>query len=146
MPDLSRETLIAAARGWLGTPFHHQASVRQVGCDCIGLIRGVALELGLPQGSFDDARYRGYSRVPIPGLLLQGLRTSLTPVAGGLDDALLGDILLFRIDDAPQHLALKTEAGMLHAYARKRRVVEHIIDDYWHRRFVSAWRLPDLAD
>lgn len=146
MPGVSRERLVAAARGWLGTPFHHQASVRQVGCDCVGLIRGVALELGLPQGRFDDVRYRGYSRVPSPGLLLRGLGECLTPITGGLKVTLPGDVLLFRIDDAPQHLALRTDIGMLHAYARKRRVVEHVIDDTWQRRFVSAWRLPEFAD
>lgn len=146
MPAPSRALLVAAARGWLGTPFQHQASVRQVGCDCVGLIRGVALELDLAQGSFDDARYRGYARVPSPGLLLRGLGESLTPIKGGLKAARPGDILLFRIDDAPQHLALRTEVGMLHAYARKRRVVEHVIDDTWQRRFVSAWCLPELAD
>ena len=38
-PDL----VIAAARGWLGTPYHDQASVKGAGCDCLGLARGVAL-------------------------------------------------------------------------------------------------------
>ena len=39
------ERVIAAARGWLGTPYHDQASVRGVGCDCLGLVRGVWREL-----------------------------------------------------------------------------------------------------
>lgn len=38
----TREEVIAEARGWLGTPWHHQASLKGVGCDCIGFIRGVA--------------------------------------------------------------------------------------------------------
>ena len=33
--------VIAAARGWLGTPYHDQASVKSAGCDCLGLARGV---------------------------------------------------------------------------------------------------------
>ena len=37
--------VIAAARGWLGTPYHDQASVRGVGCDCLGLLRGVWRDL-----------------------------------------------------------------------------------------------------
>ena len=41
----TRERIIAAARGWLGTPYHHQASLRGVGCDCLGLVRGVWREL-----------------------------------------------------------------------------------------------------
>ncbi|MGR3492459.1 MAG: peptidase P60, partial [Shimia sp.] len=31
----------AEARRWIGTPYHHRASLRGVGCDCLGLIRGV---------------------------------------------------------------------------------------------------------
>lgn len=33
--------VVAAARAWLGTPYHDQASLRGVGCDCLGLARGV---------------------------------------------------------------------------------------------------------
>jgi cell wall-associated NlpC family hydrolase len=33
--------VVAAARRWLGTPYHDQASVIGVGCDCLGLARGV---------------------------------------------------------------------------------------------------------
>ena len=146
MPGPSREAFVAAARGWLGTPFHHQAAVRQVGCDCIGLIRGVTAELGLSQGTVGDACYQGYSHVPDPRLLLRGLGENLTRVRGGLAKALPGDILLFRIDKDPQHLALKTDAGMIHGYARKLRVVEHGIDDTWRARFVSAWRLPEFIE
>ena len=37
--------VIAAARGWLGTPYHDQASVKGVGCDCLGLARGIWREV-----------------------------------------------------------------------------------------------------
>src|ERR687894_190463 len=33
--------IIAEARGWIGTPYRHQASLKGVGCDCLGLLRGV---------------------------------------------------------------------------------------------------------
>src|SRR5215470_17973610 len=33
--------IIAEARAWIGTPYRHQASLKGVGCDCLGLIRGV---------------------------------------------------------------------------------------------------------
>ena len=32
--------IVALARAWIGTPYHHQASVRGVGTDCVGLVRG----------------------------------------------------------------------------------------------------------
>jgi len=37
--------VVAAARGWLGTPYRHQASVRGQGADCLGLVRGVWREV-----------------------------------------------------------------------------------------------------
>ncbi|MEE8633091.1 MAG: hypothetical protein V3S93_01305 [Methyloceanibacter sp.] len=40
---------MAKARGWLGTPYHHQASVKGVGCDCLGLVRGLWRELCGPE-------------------------------------------------------------------------------------------------
>jgi NlpC/P60 family putative phage cell wall peptidase len=43
--NAARERIVAAARAWLGTPYHHQASLRGVGCDCLGLVRGVWRDL-----------------------------------------------------------------------------------------------------
>src|SRR5437667_3934403 len=37
----TRSLLIAEARAWIGTPYRHQASLKGVGCDCLGLVRGV---------------------------------------------------------------------------------------------------------
>ena len=36
-----RNAIVAHARAWIGTPYHHQASRIGVGTDCLGLIRGV---------------------------------------------------------------------------------------------------------
>ena len=41
--------VITAARSWLGTPYHDQASLRGVGCDCLGLARGVWREVIGPE-------------------------------------------------------------------------------------------------
>jgi len=35
------DRIVAAARAWIGTPYRHQASVKGVACDCLGLVRGV---------------------------------------------------------------------------------------------------------
>jgi len=39
------DKVLALAEPWIGTPYRHQASLRGVGCDCLGLIRGVWREL-----------------------------------------------------------------------------------------------------
>lgn len=40
-----RVRVVEIARRWIGTPYHHQASLKGVGCDCLGLVRGVYREL-----------------------------------------------------------------------------------------------------
>ena len=38
---LTRSIIVAETRSWIGTPYRHQASLKGVGCDCLGLVRGV---------------------------------------------------------------------------------------------------------
>lgn len=49
MTSADPDRVIAAARFWLGTPYHDQASLRGVGCDCLGLARGVWREVVCPE-------------------------------------------------------------------------------------------------
>ncbi len=58
------------ARSWLGTRFHHQGRLKHNandagGCDCLGLLVGVAEELqlhaeGTPVMAFDERDYGHY--------------------------------------------------------------------------------------
>ncbi|HVV42913.1 MAG TPA: hypothetical protein VHC94_17820 [Nitrobacter sp.] len=41
VPRLTRDAIVAEARAWIGTRYRHQASLKGVGCDCLGLVRGV---------------------------------------------------------------------------------------------------------
>jgi cell wall-associated NlpC family hydrolase len=41
----SPTVLLASALTWLHTPFHEGAALKGIGCDCYGLIRGVAAEV-----------------------------------------------------------------------------------------------------
>jgi len=38
---IDRQLIVAAARRYIGTPYHHQAALHGAGCDCLGLVRGV---------------------------------------------------------------------------------------------------------
>ena len=41
MRHLSRQQSSRRRARWIGTPYRHQASLKGVGCDCLGLVRGV---------------------------------------------------------------------------------------------------------
>ncbi|MFZ1416647.1 MAG: hypothetical protein WAS73_19035 [Defluviicoccus sp.] len=43
---MKRAAIINEARSWLGTPYHHQAALKGVGCDCIGLLKGIFASFG----------------------------------------------------------------------------------------------------
>ncbi|GER07176.1 hypothetical protein GCM10007972_18040 [Iodidimonas muriae] len=129
------DEIVTAARRWLGTPFHHQGRVRGVGVDCAGLVIGVARELDLM-----CIDVTGYGHRPDDTEMERLVRAHLTEIP--LAEAGLGDVLLLLIDGRPQHLAIRTDIGMIHAYAPARKVVEHRIDDSWASRIVAAFRFP----
>jgi NlpC/P60 family putative phage cell wall peptidase len=144
--DVTRQAVVDAARGWRGTRYQHQARLRGRAVDCIGLIIGVAQELGLLPPGFDPAAFANYGREPDPAILLGACDQFLDRIARA--QAGPGDILVLRFAGAgsyptpPQHFALVTEPGyMVHAYAAARRVVEHRIDAAWEARIVRCYRL-----
>lgn len=149
---IDNDAVVAAARGWLGTRFHHQGRLKKTaahrgGVDCLGLLIGMAEELdlrladGTPAARLDRTDYGHY---PDTEALRAQLLKALSPIpAGGI---VPGNILLLRIDGFPQHLAvvsgLKGGLGVIHAYAPARAVVEHVLDDSWRQRIAAAYRLP----
>lgn len=137
--------IVAQARTWLGTPFHHQARLKGKGCDCLGLVVGVVDELGLQDkdgvklAAYDEV---AYSREP-DGAYLTAKLTGLleeVPVA----EARTGDLGLFKVRENPQHLAILSDyeggLGMIHCFAPARKVVEHRLDDDWNSRLLKVFR------
>ena len=91
---LTRARIVAQARRWIDTPYRHQASLRGVGCDCLGLVRGLWRELIGPEpeqpGPYapDWAEAGGIER------LAQAGARYFRPA--GIDTFDAGDVLLFR--------------------------------------------------
>jgi hypothetical protein len=147
---MTNSDIVACARGWLGTRFHHQgrlkkSAVHRGGVDCLGLLIGIAKELQLshPGGQrlsdFDEINYPHY---PDTRRFRQRLAEALRAIPVAAIEP--GDVLLLRIDDNPQHLAIvsdrKTGHGIIHAYAPARSVVEHDLNEWWQSRIESAFR------
>jgi NlpC/P60 family putative phage cell wall peptidase len=139
------EDIVAQARTWLGTPFHHQARLKGKGCDCLGLIVGVVDELGLKDtygrllSSYDEITY---PKEPDGAYLIEKLTDILLEVP--IADARAGDLALFKVRENPQHLAILTDyegtLGMIHSFAPSRRVVEHRLDEDWKSRLLKVFR------
>ena len=145
---ITRADIVAEALTWIDTPYQHQAMLKGVGCDCIGLIGGVALACNV-QGASDwarDPRFKGYGRLPDPKPLLQACNEYLIAIPH--QRAALGDILLLGWSEMPQHFTLISRESpryILHSYISARRVVENIVDTTWQSRIRGAYRFRGIA-
>lgn len=121
MNSAERGLLVAAeARQWDRTPFRWQQSVKGPGggCDCRGLVSGVARELGFPEATSIYATMADYSaKRPVPtALLTQGLglvfdRLTVRRGSDVPDGLQAGDVLQLCMKGKPQHLVIVTEPG-----------------------------------
>jgi NlpC/P60 family putative phage cell wall peptidase len=139
------EQVIAAARGWLGTPYHDQASVRGVGCDCLGLVRGVWRELHGPEPLPIPPYSRDWGETGSREPLAEAARLVMIelPTSGAVPGALL--LFRMRAGAVAKHCGIVTEADrFIHAYERSG-VVEVPLDAAWRRRVAFAFLLPTPA-
>ncbi|MEK4035651.1 NlpC/P60 family protein [Methylocystis sp. IM3] len=144
--SVTRTAIVAAARRWIGTPYLHQASLMHVGCDCLGLVRGVwRAVIGdepeeAPPYTPDWAEALGCET------LLDAAGRHFEPAAPGGFCA--GDILVFRFrDDLPaKHLGIATSSThMVHAHSGAC-VAEVAIGAHWRKRITAVFAFPGVAD
>lgn len=91
----------AHAETWIDVPFRWQGCVR-AGCDCKGLLTGVAAELDFPEAQSLEALAGDYGHV-VP---VARLRTGLARIFDRVEDRLRGDVLLVKTGGLAQHLAI----------------------------------------
>ncbi len=140
---ITRMDAVAEARGWIGTPFQHQASLKGVACDCIGLIKGVGVALKLVDYDETSAKaqpFLNYRIMPDSKKMREGLAAYLVPIS--VNEATLADILYLAWTKEPQHVALITDRGIIHSYSGVGKVVEHRCDERWQKHITAAYRYP----
>ena len=143
---ITSSDIVAQARDWIGTPYRHQASLKGVGCDCLGLVRGVWRALygdepeRVPAYSCDWAEA---SRVE--SLAEAGARHL---IAVSRETMRAGDVVLFRwrAGLVAKHAAILTGEGtMIHAHDGAA-VAEVAFAPWWHRRVGYVFRFPGVDD
>ena len=108
------EAVAREALEWIGTPFVWGQAQKGVGCDCKGLIQGIARELGFPESESFYATFKPYR--PDRAVPVALLREGLAAVFDEASDISPGDVLLLRFRGLPQHLAVATSDGkVVHA-------------------------------
>ena len=152
---ITPERIVAQARTWLGTKYHHQGRLKKSnrgsgGCDCIGLVIGVIDELGIEDGegnSLVSADEMNYSMYPEQGRLVGSISRHLLEVKP--EEQQVGDLLLFRTFKDPQHVGLLTDyptggAGLIHCNSSAGKVVEQPLTETWRRMLTHVYRFPNL--
>lgn len=132
-------SIVAEARGWIGTPFRWQQATKGQGCDCKGLVAGAALAIHRPEARSVYALMTAeYRRRVDPALLRRGLADLFDEVT----DMTPGDVLLMQVAGKAQHLGIYSGEGrMIHTYARGPRCVMEVpLDPAWPVVGIFRWR------
>lgn len=135
--------IVKATRGWIGTPYHDQASVRGVGCDCLGLLRGVWREFVGPEPMPVPPYSRDWGEAGPVEVLAEAARAAMAEL--DVSDARTGDVILFRMRPGAiaKHCGILSGRGhFIHAYERTGVIEEHLTPA-WQRRIAYAFGFPE---
>lgn len=135
--------IVNVARKWLNTPFHPQGRLKGIGCDCVGLIVGIASELNIKskQGGYiqeydmQDYDYKNDSSVLVHTINLHLEKTN---------EMTTGDIIIFEFDESHFHLGLlsyisTTRVQLIHSCYTCQKVVEHRMPFKWRKNTHSIY-------
>jgi cell wall-associated NlpC family hydrolase len=140
-----RAAVVAAARSWIGTPYHNCADIKGVGVDCGMLLVRVFVDLNLCP-PFDPRPY------PVDWHLHRSEERYLGFIfdrSAEATEPLPGDVMVFRYGRCYSHGGIVTAAKPLrivHAYYQARMVIEDevarnavLADPARKPRFFSVW-------
>jgi NlpC/P60 family putative phage cell wall peptidase len=141
----TRTAIVTEATTWLGTPYRHQASLKGVGCDCLGLIRGVwracygAEPERAPGYTPDWAEAAGAET--LAGAAARHM-TAVEP-----DAAEAGDVLLFRWrPNLPaKHAGILIAPGRFIHAQQGAAVSLAALSPWWRRRTAFVFRFPGVT-
>ncbi len=134
------------ARAWIGTPYQHQASIKGVACDCLGLIRGIWRERHGAEPETPPPYTPDWGEGGGQEVLMGAALRHLVPVDHEAD-WLRGDVLLFRMRAGAlaKHLGILSDAGeaprFIHAY-NAHGVIDSPLTTPWRNRIAARFRFP----
>jgi NlpC/P60 family putative phage cell wall peptidase len=141
IPD---NVVLAVAESWLGTPYVDQASLKGVGCDCLGLLRGIwrdLYDLEEPQAVPPYNRLWGERRGD--DLLLNSVRKYLVE-CNPMTYRTSGRVIVFRMfpNADCKHVGITGYNDMfIHAY-EGRGVVYQALSAFWIKRIAAVAAFP----
>lgn len=141
---ISRDDIVAETRRWIGTPYRHQASLKDVGCDCLGLVRGVWRAVIGEEPEQAPPYAPDWAEATAEESLALAATRHLVAVPSAIFAP--GDVLLFRwrANLPAKHAAIVTAPTlMVHAHDGAA-VTEVAIAPWWRRRLAWVFRFPGV--
>lgn len=136
--------VVRAAHIYRGVRYRHQGTTAR-GLDCSGLAERVGKDTGQIPDEWHRPPYTTRPDRRLFALMLQWV----VPVAVGAEQP--GDLMLMTHDAegerAEQHLAFKTDLGMLHIHpgSSLARVVEHSFAEDWQDKLLAYYRFKGVV-
>lgn len=129
--------MLRAARAWIGTPYVLGAALRGVGCDCVGLVRGVLADVA------------GGPVPPVPGWRADWADAPGRPLFAAASahlcradhDPRPGDVIALRMAGREAHVAILADGGRIIHAAEGVGVVE-VPFDAWRGRISFRAAFP----
>lgn len=137
-----RARVLNLAHDWIDTPYQHQASLQGVGCDCLGLIRGIWLTIYGAEPEKPPNYTPDWAEELGEETLLEAAQRWLRPI----QRAQPGDVLLFRMKPGRpcKHIGvLSSGEKLIHAYWG-RAVVESWLHPFWAKRVAAQFAFPPI--
>ncbi|MBN9244175.1 MAG: C40 family peptidase [Mesorhizobium sp.] len=139
------DAVIAEALAWIGTPYRHQGCRKGIGCDCLGLVRGVwrqvyGRELEEPGAYAADWSPNGEGDRLADAARRHFHEKDAAAVAPG-------DLLLFRWRPhwPARHLGIAVSADrFVHAYEGAAAVALSPLVPQWRRRIAAVFAFPSI--
>lgn len=138
-----QDQVVRIARSWRGTPYHHQASAKGIGTDCLGLVRGVYRELHGREAEAPPPYSRDWAEAG-------GVETMLAAAARHLErvadrEIAAGDVVIFRLrpGTVAKHAGIATSAAAFIHAMEGAPVAEVALTPWWRRRMAAVFRFPE---
>lgn len=134
--------VVRAAISWIGTPYRHQASRKAVGCDCLGLVRGVWREIHGAEPETVPAYAPDWAEFGEADRLMAAAGRHLRPRPA--DDLAAGRLMLFRwrVGTAAKHAGILIGPDrFIHAYEGHAVTVSALVPS-WRRRIAGVFAFP----
>lgn len=135
--------VLAEAESWIGTPYRHGASARDISCDCLGLVRGIWRTVYGAEPESPGAYAPDWAEAAHGDPLLEAASRHMQCRDG--TDPQPGDLIVFRwrSDVAAKHLGIMArENRFIHAY-EGHRVMASALVPQWRKRIAGIFIFPE---